>query len=296
MSTPKHLPAWYDAGNPIAPTATQWATLTESERRAVCAALPIEVEHDFMSEGDAHARAVLESAEMLTNHFGGGGSGPRRFYLGKSLMVYYPGEAGFAPDLFLVFDVEDHDRNSYVVSAEGRPLDFVLEVISEGDAKKDLVRNVARYARLGIPEYFVLDLNRRRLHGFRLPPGSTVYQPLLPQLGRFTSDVLGLHLGMEGRRLRFYVGEAAVPTAREVRERIQASLDETAESLRLEAQRAETEAQRAETEAQRAETEAQRAETEAQRAETEAQRAAEAMQRVAELERRLAQLTRPEPA
>ena len=190
-------------------------------------------------------------------------------------MVYYPGEAGVAPDLFLVFDVADHDRNSYVVSAEGRPLDFVLEVISEGDAKKDLDRNVALYARLGIPEYFVLDLNRRRLHGFRLPEGASTYRQVMPQLGHIESEVLGLHLGLEGTRLRFYVGQAALPTARELRARIQASLDEVTESLR---------------------TEAQRAETEAQRAETEARRAAEALARIAELERRLAELTRREPA
>ena len=275
MTSRATLPAGFDPTNPVAPTAEVWAALTEGERAAVCAALPVHVEHDFMSEGDAHARAVLESSEMLVHHFGGGGSGNRQIYIGKSIMVYYPGEAGVAPDLFLVFDVADHDRNSYVVSAEGRPLDFVLEVISEGDAKKDLDRNVALYARLGIPEYFVLDLNRRRLHGFRLPEGASTYRQVMPQLGHIESEVLGLHLGLEGTRLRFYVGQAALPTARELRARIQASLDEVTESLR---------------------TEAQRAETEAQRAETEARRAAEALARIAELERRLAELTRREPA
>ncbi len=53
--------------------------------------------------------------------------------------------------------------------AEGRGPDFILEVLHLGDRKKDLVKNVERYARLGVEEYFVYDRSgcrgrrRRRL-------------------------------------------------------------------------------------------------------------------------------------
>jgi hypothetical protein len=51
-----------------------------------------------------------------------------------------------------------------VVSAEGKGLDWVLEVHVGGDRKKDAERNVARYARLGIPEY----CGRMRFDGDRV--------------------------------------------------------------------------------------------------------------------------------
>ena len=59
-------------------------------------------------------------------------------------------------------------RDKWVVSAEGKGLDWVLEVHVGGDRKKDAERNVARYARLGIPEYFLYDGASNRLTAYRL--------------------------------------------------------------------------------------------------------------------------------
>ena len=259
MSRQSPLPDWFDREAPVSPSEDQWATLDPSQREAVRAALPFVVEHDFMSEGDAHARAVLEASEQLESFFGGSGPPKRPFYIGRSVMVHYPVEPGFAPDLFVVFDVPDHDRTSYVVLAEGRRLDFAFEVISEGDRAKDLVRNVAKFARLGISEYFVLDLNRRRLHGFRLSEGGGVYETLVPQLGRFESKTLGLRIGLEAGRARFFVGDALLPTARELRARLEFNLQLAVDGQAAEAERAEAEAQKAEAEAKKAEAETQRA-------------------------------------
>ncbi len=42
--------------------------------------------------------------------------------------------------------------------------------------------NVERYARLGIPEYFVYDRKRQDLRGYRLPsPEARRYQRIVPQ-------------------------------------------------------------------------------------------------------------------
>ncbi len=76
--------------------------------------------------------------------------------------------------------------------------------------------NVTRYAALGITEYFVFDRRHLRLRGYRLPPGTQRYQPLVPQEGRLTSAVLGLELAIEGDKLRFYHGLAALPESAEL--------------------------------------------------------------------------------
>ena len=120
--------------------------------------------------------------------------------------VYYPGEPYFAPDLIAVLDVEPHEPGTWVVSAEGKGLELALESTLAGDRDKDLVRNVERYARLGIPEYSILDLKGPRIFGYRMAkgpshcPGSPSARPGpprraqegAPQQGRFASEVLGL--------------------------------------------------------------------------------------------------------
>jgi Uma2 family endonuclease len=67
---------------------------------------------------------------------------------------------------------EDDERMAWVVADEGKGLDLVLEVLHHADRNKDLVENVERYARLGIPEYFVYDRARQRIHGHRRSPRS----------------------------------------------------------------------------------------------------------------------------
>jgi hypothetical protein len=153
------------------------------------------------------------------------------------------------------------------VAREGKGLDFALEVTFEGSRKKDLVDNVSRFARLGIPEYFAYDRKRQRLHGYRLPAAGGDYEPIVPQQGRWHSMVLGLDLGIEGDRFRFYLGTAVVPELSELVERanslvfdLQAKLESLTEQLAREQERAEQEQQRAEQEQQRAEQEQQRAE------------------------------------
>lgn len=155
------------AGFPMAPSEAEWATLTQEERAAVVAALPGEVTEAEMSppEGDRHFKAKIGPLGALRGFFARQG---RRIYLAAELPMYYPAEPRFAPDLLAVLEVADHDRDKWVVGAEGKGLDWVLEVHVGGDRKKDAELNVTRYARLGIPEYFLYDRARGHLHGYRL--------------------------------------------------------------------------------------------------------------------------------
>jgi hypothetical protein len=189
-------------------------------------------------------------------------------YLSAELPVYYPDEPMFAPDLIAVVDVGMHERRSWVTDHEGKGLDFVLEINVSGNRKKDFEDNVTRYAKLQIPEYFAFDVSRGRLAGWRLEPGKDrTYEPIVPQGGRWSSQILDLELSLEGGGLRFFHGNAPLLDARELIVRLSAMVDEALHRAEEEARRAEEEARRAEEEARRAEGEARRAEEEAGRAE-----------------------------
>jgi Uma2 family endonuclease len=253
---------------PRAPSREEWARMSEVERARVVEELPGEVTWDEMAmpEGDLHSQAKMGALQALKGYFS---RQRRRVYLGSELPVYYPAERRFAPDLVVVLDAETHPRSKWVVSHEGKGLDWVLEVHVGGDRKKDAEYNVKRYACLGIPEYFIYDRARQRLYGYRLPsPEAREYVPIASERGRFSSEVLGLELQVEEGRLRFWAGSALLLEYEELIDRMQ----ETVEGLQ---QRADADAR-------------QLAEEERLRQEAE-RRLAEETRRREELERRLAE-------
>jgi Uma2 family endonuclease len=201
--------------DPRAPPQEVWEQLTPEERARIVASLPSEFPASEAAppEGDPHFEAKARASEVLGSYFSRIG---RKVYLACELPIYYPGEPMFAPDVIAVVEVETHSRMSWVVSAEGKGVDLALEIHVAGERRKDLERNVERYARLGIREYFVFDRKRLRLMGWRLEEGRRSYRPLLPQHGFYPSQVLGLELQLEGERLRFYHGGAMLPEADEM--------------------------------------------------------------------------------
>ncbi|KFA89293.1 Uma2 family endonuclease [Archangium violaceum] len=232
---------------PQAPSQQEWEAMSVEEREQVVASLPGEVTWDEMAmpEGDRHLGAKVSALDVLRAHF----SRHRRprMYLGAELPVYYPDERRFAPDLLAVRDVERHERDKWVVSAEGKGLDWVMEVHVGGDRKKDAEYNVRRYARLGIPGYFIYDRKKERLMAYRLPAsGPRKYGPIPLVRGRYHSEQLGLDLQVEEGRLRFWAGRTPLL---ESDERI-AGLKKEARLLR---RRATEEARRAAEEARRRE-------------------------------------------
>jgi len=213
-------------------------------------------------------------------------------YLSSELAVYYPGEPRFAPDVLAVVDVDPHPRMKWVVAHEERGLDVVIEVHVSGEWEKDFEANRKRYARLGIPEYFLFDRTRDRLLGWRLPSATArVYEGMVPQLGKLTSGVLGLDLGIEGDRLRFYYGTAALPETEELVAKLETMVDDLVERRHNERKERELERERErqELERERQERELER-ERERQELERERQEREAALRRVAELEAELARL------
>ena len=87
------------------------------------------------------------------------------------------------PDLFAAFDADPAGylaRNGYVISEQGKPPDFVLEIASRSTGRRDTVDKRISYAALGIQEYWRFDetgqFHGTRLAGDRLVSGQ--YEPL----------------------------------------------------------------------------------------------------------------------
>ena len=74
------------------------------------------------------------------------------------------------PDLFVAFDADPAGylaRNGYVISEQGKPPDFVLEIASRSTGRRDTVDKRISYAALGIQEYWRFD-ETGQFHGTRL--------------------------------------------------------------------------------------------------------------------------------
>ena len=104
-----------------------------------------------------------------------------------------------APDVFVVFGVPNRMRDSYVTYGEGKPPDFVLEVLSESTWRRDMGVKKTIYERMGVQEYWILDpvgtyVDPPPLKGFRLIGDH--YEPIDPMPGgtAYASEVLGLEL------------------------------------------------------------------------------------------------------
>lgn len=231
MTTPAGKTPLQPGSLPIAPTADEWRAMSSDERERLLVEIldALSDPQSTMAEGRRHKKAKGQIIDTLGLHFGEIG---RTIYLAEEMAVLYPGEPVFSPDILAVVGVEqpeDDPRMAWVVADEGKGLDLALEVLHHGDRKKDLVENVERYARLGIPEYFVYDRLHQQIYGYRLPAtGPGRYQRIMPQLGRYHSAVLDLDLMIVGGRLRFYYGMGELIGSPDLIGRLQTMVEEQA--------------------------------------------------------------------
>ncbi len=126
-----------------------------------------------------------------------------------------PGTLGLrCPDLLIAFDVDPaayFATGGYLITEQGKPPDFVLEVASESTAKVDVEQKPADYAALGILEYWRFDQTGEycgsRLTGDRLVDDH--YEPIpieeLPDgVLQGYSPALHLYLRWERGRLTWH--------------------------------------------------------------------------------------------
>ena len=113
-----------------------------------------------------------------------------------------PANSPPSPDLYVVFGVSNRLRNSYVVWEEGKPPDFVLEVVSPSSRRRDREK-IDLYAKMGVPEFFLYDPDDKRgpaLLGLELRDRGYVplpEEPLAKGVIGVRSKTLGLCLGIK---------------------------------------------------------------------------------------------------
>jgi Uma2 family endonuclease len=240
---------------PRAPTEEAWTRMSPAEReQAVDALLASEsVEENeerlAMAEGDPHLDAKTSIRATLRSHFGRLG---RKIYVGADIGVYYPGQKVFTPDVIAVSDVEPRARDAWIVTAEGKGVDLALEVHYKGNWQKDFVGNVTKYAGMGIREYFIYDIRRQILRGYRLPRAGAAYEGIPSRGARLRSRVLQLDIALEDGAVRFYEGSAILVTEAELVGKLETMIDAATARAEAQAARADEQATRADAQATRA--------------------------------------------
>ena len=134
------------------------------------------------------------------------------------------------PDLLIAFNADPEayqDSNSYVISEQGKPPDFVMEIASESTGQEDTGNKRTWYASLGIPEYWRFD-QTGRFHGSRLAGDQLVdgrYEPIPIEeveegVLQGHSAALGLLVRWERGELRWHDPETGqeIPTFEQERE------------------------------------------------------------------------------
>ena len=164
-----------------------------------------------MAEGDIQCSYLTYARNVLRIYF----QNRPNVYVSGNLFIYYEQgnpEAVVAPDVFVVFRVNNCDRRSYKTWEEqDKTPDFVLEITLKTTRTKDQGAKKGIYAFLGVGEYFQYDptgdyLNPQ-LQGLRLADGNyfpVVTNTLPDGTVSLVSEVLGLELQVKAGEMRFY--------------------------------------------------------------------------------------------
>ena len=114
------------------------------------------------------------------------------------------------PDMLISFNADParyRQDNSYVISRQGKPPDLVMEIASRRTGEIDVEDKPARYAALGIPEYWRFD-ETGDFHGTKLAADQLVdgtYQTIpIEELDR---DILQAYSAVLGLMIRWDHGQ-----------------------------------------------------------------------------------------
>jgi Uma2 family endonuclease len=165
-----------------------------------------------IAESQPHGQVIFDLYHSLSRRYA---EVPDVYVWFNMLLYFVQGDPSscVVPDVFLVRGVDKHERRTYKVWEEGRAPSLICEVTSESTRDEDLVTKKSVYERLGVEEYFLFDpwgeYLEPRLQGYRLAGGR--YQSLVHQEGALASQVAGIRLMPEGRRLRLRDAETDKP-------------------------------------------------------------------------------------
>ncbi len=163
-----------------------------------------------MADTDLHYKWIVWLRQVLEGHF----AQKPEVYISGNIMMYDiegPHRTAVSPDILVSFGIGKKLRRTYKVWEEGKVPDFVMEFSSRRTYRNDLDVKVAHYAKMGIPEYFLYDADRRYLPtplmGFRLVDGA--YIDVFPDIdGGLRSEVLNLNFHLRDIGLGIYDPDA----------------------------------------------------------------------------------------
>ena len=246
-----------------------------------------------LAESDYQFYPLTDTVRALGLHF----ADRPDVYVAGNMLVYYrvnDVSARLAPDVFVVFGVDDHLRRSYFVWREGKAPDFVMEIASDSTVNNDTGEKRNRYAQLGVTEYWRFDptgecltppLQCDLLADGQYSPVELVHDPDGTIRGHSQLLELDIYATPGEMRLRLYdpVNESWLRNLPESEAALQAEeaahTDTRAELLLTRAERDDV---RAERDAAQSERDAAQAERDAAQAERDA-----AQERIRQLEERL---------
>lgn len=164
-----------------------------------------------MAESDQTREYLVYATKVLSAFF----QHRADVYVSGNLFIYYEQgnpEAVVAPDVFVVFGVENRQRRVYKVWEEDdRTPNFVLEITSKTTRSKDQGAKKGIYAFLGVEEYYQYDPTADYLdpplQGWRLVNGSYIpvaTTTLADGAIILPSPILGLELHQRAQEMRFY--------------------------------------------------------------------------------------------
>ncbi len=164
-----------------------------------------------VAESDPTRKYLFYAVDTLSTYF----ETRKDVYVSGNLFIYYKKgvpSAVLAPDVFVIFGVENKERMSYKAWEENNKLpNFILEITSKTTQENDELDKPVKYAYLGVKEYFQYDPTgdylKEQLKGSRLIDGR--YQPieikhLENDIISIPSEVLGLDLRLMDKELRFF--------------------------------------------------------------------------------------------
>ena len=110
-----------------------------------------------LAETDFQFYPLTETVHALRLHF----TERPDVYVSGDMLLYYrmnDNTVRVAPDVFVVFGVDDHMRRSYIIWREGgKTPDFVMEIASPSTYVRDATEKRAIYAAFGVTEYWRFD-------------------------------------------------------------------------------------------------------------------------------------------
>lgn len=182
--------------------------ITEPEILESIKALPTEDELPCDDGEPMETPRHREQMEVLIHSLKAHWAGRTDYYVGGNMFIHYDPQQQQrfrGPDFFLVLDVDNHERRSWVVWREGmRFPDVIIELLSDSTRAVDKGEKKHLYEQaFRTEEYYLYDPFSYELTGYHLH-GARYEERALDEQGRIFSPVTGLSLGVREERLRWF--------------------------------------------------------------------------------------------